>query len=115
VFLATSLGTLVLGPALLPYLPGRPFALKGLGLGLLFSAVLVAGTSLAAADIGGRLDLAAWCLMIPALASFLLMNFTGCTTFTSLSGVRREMRTAVPIQIIVAVVGVGTWLAGRFV
>ncbi|MHB8861900.1 MAG: mercury methylation corrinoid protein HgcA [Pirellulaceae bacterium] len=115
VFLATSLGTLVLGPALLPYLPGQPFSLKGLWLGLLFSVALVAGTSFAAVGIGGRLDLAAWCLMIPALASFLLMNFTGCTTFTSLSGVRREMRTAVPIQIIVAVVGVGTWLAGRFV
>lgn len=40
VFLTASLGTLVLGPALLPYLPGRPFALKGLWLGLLFLVAL---------------------------------------------------------------------------
>jgi acetyl-CoA decarbonylase/synthase complex subunit gamma len=112
VFLATSLGALVIGPALLPYLPGRPFALKGLWLGLLFS---VAVTNLATAGIGGRLDLAAWCLIIPAVASFLLMNFTGCTTFTSISGVRREMTIALPAQIVAAVAGVALWLVGRFV
>ena len=33
------------------------------------------------------------------------MNFTGSSTFTSLSGVRREMRIAVPLQIAGAVVG----------
>ena len=115
VFLATSLGALVLGPALLPYLPGRPFALKGLWLGLLFSLALVVGTPLASTSIGGRFDLAAWCLMIPAVASFLLMNFTGCTTFTSISGVRREMKIALPAQIVAAVVGVAIWLVGRFI
>lgn len=115
VFLSASLGTLVLGPALLPYLPGRPFALKGLWLGLLFSVALVGGTGMAAAGIQGRLDLAAWCLIIPAVASFLLMNFTGCTTFTSISGVRREMRKAIPAQVAAATVGVATWLVGRFV
>ena len=115
VFLTASLGVLVLGPALLPYLPGRPFALKGLWLGLLFSVALVGGTGLAAAGMEGRLDLAAWCLIIPAVASFLLMNFTGCTTFTSISGVRREMRKALPAQVVAAAVGVATWLVGRFV
>jgi acetyl-CoA decarbonylase/synthase complex subunit gamma len=115
IFLTTSLGALVLGPAMLPYLPGRPFALKGLWLGLLFSVALVCGTGLDGAGIGGRLDLAAWCLIIPAMASFLLMNFTGCTTFTSVSGVRREMRKALPAQILAAFAGVATWLAGRFV
>jgi acetyl-CoA decarbonylase/synthase complex subunit gamma len=115
VFLATSLGSLVLGPVMLPYLPGRPFALKGLWLGLLFSAVLACGTGLDAIGIGGRLDLAAWCLIIPAVASFLLMNFTGCTTFTSVSGVRREMRKALPAQLLATFVGVATWLVGRFV
>ncbi len=114
-FLATSVGAVVLGPALLPYLPGRPFALKGLWPGLLFSAGLVAGTSLGAAGIRGRLDVAAWCLLIPAVASFLVMNFTGATTFTSLSGVRREMRIALPAQMVAGVVGVAAWLIGRFV
>jgi acetyl-CoA decarbonylase/synthase complex subunit gamma len=43
------------------------------------------------------------------------MNFTGATTYTSLSGVRREMRVAVPIQAAAAGVGVVLWLIGRFV
>ncbi len=61
-----------------------------------------------------RLSAAAWLVMIPAMASFVGMNFTGASTYTSLSGVYREMRVAVPIQAASAVVGVGLWIAGRF-
>jgi acetyl-CoA decarbonylase/synthase complex subunit gamma len=43
------------------------------------------------------------------------MNFTGASTYTSLSGVKKEMRVAVPLQIIVAILGMGMWIAGRFV
>jgi hypothetical protein len=32
-------------------------------------------------------------------SSFLAMNFTGASTFTSLAGVKKEMRIAVPMQI----------------
>ena len=53
--------------------------------------------------------------MIPAIASFTLMNFTGSTTYTSLSGVKREMRRAVPLQTVAAVVGILCWLIARFV
>ena len=53
------------------------------------------------------LSAAAWILMIPAVASFVAMNFTGASTYTSLSGVRREMRVALPVQIACAVVGAG--------
>jgi len=42
------------------------------------------------------------------------MNFTGATTYTSLSGVRREMRTWVPLQFAAAVLGAVFWLVGRF-
>jgi acetyl-CoA decarbonylase/synthase complex subunit gamma len=34
------------------------------------------------------------------------MNFTGASTYTSLSGVKREMRFAVPLQAISAVFGI---------
>ena len=50
-----------------------------------------------------------------ALNSFVVMNFTGASTYTSLSGVLREMRFAVPAQITGAVVGFGLWLTGLFV
>jgi acetyl-CoA decarbonylase/synthase complex subunit gamma len=54
-------------------------------------------------------------LLIVAIASFITMNFLGSTTYTSLSGVRREMRIAVPGQAIAAVAGLTLWIAGRFV
>ena len=112
---ATCLGSLVLTPPLLPWLPGRAFSLKGMWLGLVF--LLAAGGygwfRPGAFDNG--LTLAAWCLAIPAVASFLAMGFTGSTTYTSLSGVRREMRTAVPIQLVCALLGTVLWLVGRFV
>ena len=42
-------------------------------------------------------------LFFPALASYLALQFTGSTTFTGISGVRREMRFAVPAQAAAAV------------
>jgi hypothetical protein len=42
------------------------------------------------------------------------MNFTGSTTFTSLSGVEQEMRRAIPLQgIALAAAGIA-WIAGAF-
>ena len=107
--LATLAGVL-LGPALLPWLPGRSFSFKGAAAGL--------GTFLISffAGLAGRnpLEIIAWALLMPAIASFLTMNFTGASTFTSLSGVRKEMRLAVPLQLALAVIGVGAWTISRF-
>jgi hypothetical protein len=63
----------------------------------------------------GVLDLAAWCLAIPTIASFTLMGFTGSTPYTSLSGVRREVRLAVPPQLAAAAVAIVIFIVGRFV
>jgi len=104
-----------LPPVLLPWLPGRAFSAKGAWAGL--ALLLVVGLygwghkSL----FGDWLTAAAWLFIIPVVASFLALNFTGSSTFTSLSGVRREVRVAIPIQVACAVVGFGLWLAGRFV
>jgi hypothetical protein len=38
-------------------------------------------------------------LILSSISSFLAMNFTGSSTFTSLAGVKKEMRIAVPLQI----------------
>ena len=43
--------------------------------------------------------LAACWLFFPAASAFMALNFTGCTTFTSPSGVRREIRIALPFFI----------------
>ena len=109
--LLAYLGGVLVGPVLLPWLPGRAFSLKGLaaGLGMFVVSFL---TGLAGHN---PLEVVAWATLIPTIASFLTMNFTGASTYTSLSGVKREMRVAVPLQIAGGVVGVGIWLASRFV
>ncbi|MFC1495821.1 mercury methylation corrinoid protein HgcA [Candidatus Margulisiibacteriota bacterium] len=93
----------VLGPILLPYLPGRSFALKGLWAGLIGATIACYSNSLGF----GRSEVIAWLLIMPAISSFILMNFTGASTYTSLSGVKVEMQIAVPIQIISAIIGIG--------
>ena len=103
-------GTL-LGPALLPWLPGRSFALKGALAGL----IVFLGLFWAQLTGSHPLQVAAWLLLIAALSSYLTMNFTGCSTYTSLSGVKKEMRFAVPVQIAAAVIGLALWISGQFI
>jgi len=115
ILLIGFLSAVVLGPVLLPWLPGRPFSIKGFWIGL--AVLLVGGLFLwrQTNTADGGFSRAAWVLMIPALTSFVVLNFTGASTYTSLSGVKREVKIAVPIQLVCAAVGIGLWLAGRFV
>jgi hypothetical protein len=113
--LFTWLASAVLAPALLPWLPGRPLALKGLWLGLALLGVLTVGTWGLLGKFDSWLGMVSWALLIPAVSSFIAMIYTGSTTYTSLSGVRYEMRRAVPAQVVAAVAGLAAWIAGRFV
>ena len=90
----------VMAPLLLPWLPSRSFALKGACLGLLWAAgwLWLAPT--------GLLDGASVILITTAIVSFMTLTFTGATTFTTLSGVRLEMRYAVPALITTAGAGI---------
>jgi acetyl-CoA decarbonylase/synthase complex subunit gamma len=106
------LGGLVMGsvvtPILLPWIPGRAFSLKGAQVGLLSAilAALVLGSTWKGADLVGLL------FVVPAVTAYFALNFTGCTTFTSLSGVEKEMRIALPVIILALVVGVVVWTVG---
>lgn len=84
-------------------------------MGVAVTLLLGGGTLAFSGPTLSWLDAAAWCLLIPVMTSFAGMNFTGATTYTSLSGVRREMKIAVPIQVAAAVIGVVLWVSGRFV
>lgn len=112
--LLAALAGATLPPALLPWLPGRAFSVKGAVIGVLLAVVLVLNLS-NAGMFRGSLSAIAWLFIIPALASFIAMNFTGASTYTSLSGVQREMRTAVPLQLFMATLGSGLWIAGLFI
>jgi acetyl-CoA decarbonylase/synthase complex subunit gamma len=105
----------VLTPLLLPYLPGRAFALKGLGLGLITAVILVLLQNPDTARWADRIEALAWLFLVPATAAYLAMNFTGASTFTSLSGVKKEMRWALPLEITAGATGCLLWLGSRFI
>lgn len=109
--LITYLGANILGPAFLPWLPGRAFAMKGFVLGLLL--FLLSYT----VGLGGInfIEYAAWGFIMSAVSSFILMNFTGSSTYTSLTGVKREMIYAVPFQALFAILGVVLSVLSRLV
>ncbi len=104
----------VLGPLLLPYLPGRAFGARGFAAGILAALALIALKGYDTATAYGFLKGVSWLLMISSLSSYLVMNFTGSSTFTSLSGVKREMRRYLPLQVAACASGVALWVAARF-
>ena len=97
-------------PLLLPWLPGRQFWLKGLVPGLL-AACLPWGVSSLELGLMERLALSIW---IAAVSSYLAMNFTGSTPYTSPSGVEYEMRRGLPVQITGCCCALALWLASPF-
>lgn len=104
-WIATYVSAGLLGPLLLPWLPTRAFAIKGAVLGLSLGAF---GLWAASPDWSLARS-AGWLLLVTAGASYLLLNFTGSTTFTSPSGVRREVRAALPAQISLGVIALLAW------
>jgi len=113
-FIAIAMGG-ILSPLLLPWLPGRAFSLKGLVLGLIASFLLVTFRFSEVDTLAGGVEMLAWILLIPAVSAYLAMNFTGASTYTSLSGVRKEMRWALPLQIGAGVIGIIFWIGSHFV
>ena len=105
----------VLTPLLLPLLPGRAFSVKSLAVGVPMALALIILRQPNLLSWTGRLETAAWGLMIPAVAAYLAMNFTGSSTYTSLSGVKREMRWALPLEIGAAGFGLVLWLGSIFI
>lgn len=99
-----------LTPALLPWIPFRMFSLKGLAMGWLVSILL---TFLAMFGTG-MTEKVSWFLILGGLSSFMAMNFTGSSTFTSLSGVQKEMKTSLPVQIAMVSLGLAGWILTRF-
>jgi hypothetical protein len=112
--LAAYLGGLLAGavatPILLPWIPVRSFAAKGAWVGL-FSGGVVAAIFWSGSHL---LGLAALVLLTVSVSSFVAMNFTGATPFTSPTGVEKEMRMAIPLQLAAAVVAIVLWTSAGF-
>jgi hypothetical protein len=114
-FLAAIVTGAILSPLLLPWLPGRAFSLKGLVLGLIAAFLLAAFRFSQFDTLSGGIEMAAWILLVPAISAYLAMNFTGASTYTSLSGVRKEMHWALPFQIGAGVTGIILWIGSHFI
>jgi hypothetical protein len=105
-FIGAILAGTVLTPILLPWLPGRAFAFKGWILGLLWSLSVNWLSGWPSIPLYGWLGSIAYTLILPAVSAYLAMNFTGCSTYTSFSGVKREMQIAVPLILISTALGI---------
>jgi hypothetical protein len=103
-------GGAILTPLLLPWLPCRQFWLKGLWAGL---AVAAGSWPLFAPRLAlpEQVALALWEL---TLSSYLAMNFTGSTPFTSPSGVEYEMRRGIPVQLAATCLALALWVSSPF-
>lgn len=102
----------VLVPVLLPWIPGRAFALKGALAGLVMSLLFVA--AMHANPLLSFGTATALVMLSTVVSSFLAMNFTGSTPFTSPSGVEKEMRVAIPAQLGFSLIAVVVWIATAF-
>lgn len=110
VLAAGILGGAVATPLFLSWIPWKAFSAKGAFVGVLLAAC---GTALYRNAIG-TLQALAVLSALPAVSSFVAMNFTGATPFTSPSGVEKEMRRAIPAQVALAASAVVFWITGAF-
>lgn len=106
---AAILAGVVLFPILLPWLPTSDFSVKGLILGglvaLPFALRIYSGTANPEWWLRG-----AWALIfllgMPPVTSYLALNFTGSTPFTSKTGVRREIFAYIPVMAVIFGTGI---------
>jgi hypothetical protein len=109
-YAAGILAGAVTTPILLPWIPGRSFAVKGAIIGILTGAGIVALFRSNLHLFGGL----ALILCTTAISSYLAMNFTGSTPFTSPSGVEKEMRKAIPLQTVALLLAIVAWVGSAF-
>jgi hypothetical protein len=110
-YLLGLLAGAVVVPILLPWLPMRQFYIKGILTGLVAGIFVILSLG---ANIS-RLESLTLFLLTISVSSYAAMNFTGATPFTSPSGVEKEMRQGIPIQIITVATAIITWVAAPFI
>ncbi|MFC2077027.1 mercury methylation corrinoid protein HgcA [candidate division KSB1 bacterium] len=105
-FVGAFIAGAAITPVVLPWTPFRSFALKGSFVGLIWAAVMLPSSLLA--GIGSL-------LILPAIAGYAALNFTGASTYTSPSGVRKELRYAIPAFIAAGSIGVGLIITQKII
>jgi hypothetical protein len=90
----------VLTPLLLPVIPFRAFSLKGFLVGIVTSFIYFYFLR-TYNDIFLTIIIF---LFFPTISSFLALQFTGSTPFTNISGVKKEVKIAMPFYIVLTAV-----------
>lgn len=96
----------VITPILLPWIPVRAFALKGWVLGILWALLVSLLNGWPDSPQFSWVRALSYLFILPAISAYGAMNFTGCSTYTSPSGVNREMETAIPAMIVSLLFGI---------
>jgi hypothetical protein len=114
----------IIVPLFLPWIPGRAFSLKGFFAGIIWALVMTAWNLLPGSIMPNVINnvstntgetsyfnllrsfwgnwlsflllTLAYLMIIPAISAFFALNFTGSSTYTSLSGVKKEMKITLP-------------------
>lgn len=105
----------IITPAALPWLPGKAFSFKAMEAGLITAMIIYGLFLIFSNSVIHTGFVLSMCLTAAALSSFLGMNFTGSSTYTSLSGVRKEMKIAVPMQAVAVISGLLVWITTLFI
>ncbi|WP_368488850.1 mercury methylation corrinoid protein HgcA [Clostridium sp. BJN0013] len=114
-FIGALLVGCVITPVLLPWIPVRAFAAKGWIMGLIWAVTVNILNGWSAIPEYGVLKTVAYLLILPSIASYYAMNFTGSSTYTSFSGVIKEMKIAVPAIAVSIGLGVGLLLINSLI
>jgi hypothetical protein len=103
----------VITPVLLPIIPGRAFSWKGWLLGLCWTAWLLCFSK--GFVSGSPLLSIGYLLLMPSVSAYFAINFTGSSTYTSFSGVIKEMKTAIPLMACSSFLGSALILITHFI
>lgn len=102
-FLAVLSGAFVT-PLLLPFVPFRSFAVKGWLVGIVFILIGINSISIA---VPTTAFYAFSFLFFPLSSSYIALQFTGATVFTGMSGVKKELKFAMPVYISATIISFG--------
>ncbi len=107
-FLLLGLTSIIAGsfitPVVLPFIPFRSFAVKGWITGMLLAMLVIFSFNLP--EQKNILIFIAEIIFFPMASSYLALQFTGSTTFTNMSGVKKELKIALPVYLISAAISV---------
>lgn len=102
------LGAFLIGgflvPIMLPIIPFNSFALKGAILGMIWSAAVTQLNNIFLFGSAMKVIIGNT-LLLTSIITMLALNFTGATTYTSFSGVKKETLWTVPIITLASLLG----------